>query len=67
MEALLVQLIMSLVQAIPSMVDAIQKSQTLNDEEKKKLLLELNIQLSAATVKVQQVRFREVGIVPPAP
>ena len=60
MEQLIVSLVMSLVQSIPTIIDAVNKSTNLTDEQKKKLLFDLNVHLTDATVKVAAVRFKDV-------
>ena len=60
MEQVIIQLIISLINSIPATVDAIHKSKTLSDEEKKQLLFDLNVRLTNATTKVQRVRFKKV-------
>ena len=58
MEALIINLVISAIQSIPSIISAVNASKTLSKEEKDKLLFELNVHLTEAKVKVAAVRFK---------
>lgn len=60
MEALIIGIITGLLQTIPAAIEAIQASKTMTDDQKKKLLDELDLRLLQAKQKVAQVRFKKV-------
>ncbi len=63
MEQLLVALVTSFIQILPTLIDVVNKSNNLTPEEKKTLLFDLNVQLTQAKVRVAAVRFKEVPLV----
>ncbi len=52
MEALIIQLVIAFAQAIPSVVDAINKSTSLSQDDKDKLLATIDIHLTSASAAV---------------
>ncbi len=57
MDQLAIAIAMAVIQGIPQLIASINASQTLDEETKKKLLFDLNVAITEANVKVQQVRF----------
>ncbi len=60
MEQLVIQLVLGLIESVPTLITAIQTSQSLDETEKKKLLDDIHLRLTDASVKVQAVRFKAV-------
>lgn len=55
------QLVIALAQLIPSAIEAIKKSQTLTDDEKKVALDTLESELEKIRAQVAAVKFRELA------
>lgn len=60
MEQVVVSLLVGLVQAIPKVIEVIEKSGQMSPEEKTAILNHIQDELDAASTKVMAVRFKDV-------
>lgn len=64
MEQVLIKLVMALMDIVPHIIKVVNESKNLSEPEKKTLLMDINIRLTEATMKVQSVRFKDFSTPP---
>ncbi len=60
MELIIVRLVVGLLSEIPALIDSIQASKTLSEEQRKAAFLALSVRLEVAKQKVAAVTFKDV-------